>query len=179
MAGEKTINGKDYIMEIDTETPLSAAGGLAYRPMVCEVSSTFSITTEEQAVSNGCNGGWANSVPTTSAFSFSGEWQAINPQSGDPDAASMNEIALLAANKRQFWVRRKLVDGKTGVEIYREGRVWINQYEDTATTEDPFTFSADFVGKGEPIISGGLVGILYDSMGEPITKGDNLITVRT
>lgn len=181
MAGEKTLNGSNYIMEIDVTTPITEEHGLAYRPIVCEVTSTFSIDTDSQAVSNACSGFWRTDIPNSSGFAFTGEWQAINPRTGEPDAISANLIAKLAAGQTKFWARRKLKDGMTGAEIYREGRVWISRYEDTASIDEPFTFSADFMGHGQPILDPGYdyVGVLYETTGEkPITKGDNLIITK-
>lgn len=180
MAGENTLNGADYLVEIDIQTPITAEKGSAYNTVLCEVSSNFNISTEELAVSGGCSGDWKSSIPGRRGFGFSGEWQAIDPRTGDPSAISMNTIVELAATGAVFWIRRKLRDGNTGMEVYREGRVWINQYEDVATAEDPFTFTASFVGIGEPNISGGYeyIGVLHDSEGNIITKGENLIIVK-
>lgn len=152
MAGEQTLSGKDYILQIDTVTAVTAAKGVTYRPILCEVSSDFNIETDEQTVSNKCNGGWTSSTPNNSSFSFSGEFQAINPTTGEPSAASMNTIAQLAASRKKFWLKRSVKDVATGVEIIREGVVWISSYTDTAGTEDPFTFTADFTGVGQPLL---------------------------
>lgn len=154
MAGENTLSGKDYVMSIDTTTPITAPAGTDYNPILCEVSSDFNIDTDEQTVSNKCGGGWTNSNPNNSSWGFSGEWQAIDPATGDPSAASMDTIVGLAANRTKFWARRSLVDGATGtVQVVREGVVWISSYSDTAGTEDPFTFTADMVGVGQPILA--------------------------
>lgn len=153
MAGEIALSGKDYILYVDTTTPITAARGAVYVPILCEVSSDFNIETDEQTVSNKCNGGWSNSNPNTSSFSFSGEFQAIDPTTGDPSALSMNQVANLAATRQKFWLKRALKDDVTGVEIVREGVVWINSYTDTASAEDPFTFTADFTGVGEPLLT--------------------------
>lgn len=153
MAGEITLSGKDYILEIDTTTPITAARGAAYNPILCEVSSDFNIETDEQAITNKCNNGWGSSNPGNSTFSFSGEFQAIDPTTGDPDAASIDIVAGLAATKQKFWIRRVLKSGLTGTPIYREGVVWISSYTETAGTEDPFTFTADFNGVGEPVLT--------------------------
>lgn len=153
MAGEITLSGKDYIMEVDVVTAITAARGAVYNPILCEVSSDFNIETDEQTVTNKCNGGWNSPNPNRSSFSFSGEFQAIDPDSGDPSAVSMNQIANLAATRQRFWLRRSLMDPATGVQIVREGVVWINSYTDTASTEDPFTFTADFTGVGEPLLT--------------------------
>ena len=67
------LNGKDYILEIDEVTAITAPRGsnASYKPILCEVSSTFGIATDEQSVSNKCGGGWANSNPGDSSFTFS------------------------------------------------------------------------------------------------------------
>lgn len=150
MAGEITLSGKDYILQVDTTTAITAARGAAYHPILCEVSSDFSIETDEQTVSNKCNSGWTSSNPNNSSFSFSGEFQAIDPATGDPSALSANQIANLAANRTKFWLKRSLMDTATGVEIVREGVVWISSYSDSSGNEDPFTFTADFTGVGQP-----------------------------
>ncbi len=177
MAGEKVLDGKHYIVEIDTDTPVTEVMGLSYRPVLCEVSSSFGISTEEIGISNGCSLGWANSLPGQSSWDMSGEWQAINPLTGEPDAVTMTEVAQLAAGKRRFWIRRRLADGRAGAEIHREGVVWIRNYQDTASAEDPFTFTAEFTGIREPVIRGGFVGILHDAHDVPITVDDNYIVV--
>lgn len=153
MAGEITLSGKDYIIEIDADTSITATRGAAYEPILCEVSSDFNIETDEQTVTNKCNDGWGSSNPNNSSFSFSGEFQAIDPSTGDPAAASMNTIAQLAASRQKFWIRRVLKSGLAGTPIHREGVVWISSYTDTAGTEDPFTFTADFTGVGQPILT--------------------------
>lgn len=180
MAGENILNGRDYLVEIDIQTPITAERGMAYNTIVCEVASNFNISGDEIAVSGGCSGDWKSSIPGRRGFGFTGEWQAIDPRTGDPSVVSMNLIAELAAAGTIFWLRRKLRDGTTGMEVYREGRVWINQYEDVATAEDPFTFTATFVGVGQPNLSGGYdyIGVLHDSEGHPITKGENFIIVK-
>lgn len=153
MAGEITLNGKDYVLSIDSTTAVTAARGAAYKPILCEVSSDFSIETDEQSVSNKCNGGWASSNPNTSSFSFSGEFQAIDPATGDPSALSMQQIAQLAATRQKFWLKRSIKDGVTGVSVHREGVVWISSYSDSSSAEDPFTFTVEFTGVGQPILT--------------------------
>lgn len=152
MAGEITLSGKDYITYVDTTTAITAPRGLAYEPILCEVSSDFGIETDEQTITNKCNGGWSNSNPGNSSFNFSGEYQAIDPATGDPSALSMNEIAILASTRQKFWIKRALKDEITGVVVHREGVVWINSYSDSSTSEDPFTFTVDFTGVGQPLL---------------------------
>lgn len=181
MAGEQILNGRDYVLEIDIDTPIDADKGLAYRPIVCEVSSSFGISTTDIAISNSCTGRWSSRIPNKSEFSFSGEWQAINPLTGDPDAHSLNMVAFLAGSRRMFWARRKLKTGALGTEVYREGVVWINRFEDVAAAEEPFVFSADFIGLGAPNIDAGydVIGLLADSRRAPVVTGsDEFIVVK-
>lgn len=151
------LNGKDYILEIDDTTAITAARGsnANYKPIMCEVSSTFGITTDEQSVSNKCGGGWANSNPGDSSFTFSGEFHAIDPTTADSSAQSLAEIANLAVTKKKFWLRRtKSGDAAAGIPtIVREGVVYISNYSEETGTEDPFSFTADFTGVGVPLIT--------------------------
>lgn len=175
---EDILQGKDYIVEIDATTPTSALRGEAYLAVVCEVTSTFGIVTEGLAISAGCEGGWDRSKPYRSSWRMGGEWQAINFRTADPSSASLELISELAADQREFWVRRKLIDGRTGQDIYREGVAWISNYEETASAEDPFTFTAQFNGVGKPKLISSTLGILHDYKGSPITQDDNYIIVR-
>lgn len=151
------LNGKDYILEIDEVTTITAPRGsnASYKPILCEVSSTFGITTDEQSVSNKCGGGWSNSNPGDSSFTFSGEFQAIDPTTADASAISLANIANLAVTKKKFWLRRtKSGDAAAGVPtIVREGVVYISNYSEETGTEDPFSFTADFTGVGTPLIT--------------------------
>ena len=152
-----TLKGRDYVMEIDTESSITGTRGADanYKAILCEVSSDFNIETDETTpVSNKCTaqGGWANNEPNLSSWSFSGEWQAIDPGDATPSPVSMDEIAALAASKQKFWARRVLA-GETGVTVVREGLVWISSYNDTASTDDPFTFTATFTGVNAPLLA--------------------------
>lgn len=152
-----TLRGSDYVMEIDTTTSITASRGsdANYNAILCEVSSDFSIDTDETTpVSNKCvaQGGWSSTEPNTSTWEFSGEWQAIDPSTGAASAESMDDIAALAASKQKFWARRVLASG-TGVQVVREGLVWISSYNDSTNTDDPFTFTATMTGVGEPLLA--------------------------
>ena len=155
MAGEQTLPGMNYVLHIDQTTAVTAARGVAaqYKPILCEVSSDFNIETDEQTSVNKCNGGWANPAPNNSSFSFSGEFQAIDPLTGQPSPVSMNEIAALAASRKKFWLKRSIKDGATGAVVVREGVVWISSYSDTASAEEPFTFTVEFTGVGAPLLT--------------------------
>lgn len=145
----EVLNGKDYVIFIDTTTPVTAAKGAVYKPIMCEVSSSFSGTTDEQSVSNKCNGGFANSNPGTKSWTLSGEGQAID-DNAQPSATSMNEISELWKSGKKFWAKQAALDPSLNTPVFTEGVVWISSLERTAGTEDPFTFSYTLTGVGEP-----------------------------
>lgn len=146
---EEVLNGRDYVMFIDTVTAVTAPKGLVYRAVMCEVSSTFDGTTDEQAVSNKCNRGFKNSNPGDKGFTFAGEAQAID-DTALPSAASLNEIAELWKSGKKFWAKQASIDPSLATPVFTEGVVWISAYSRTAGNEDAFTFSYTFQGVGEP-----------------------------
>lgn len=155
MAGESLLNGKDYVLQIDTVTPVTADSGTPanYRTVACEVSHDFNIEKTTNQVSNKCGGGWNRSTFGNKNWGFSGEWQAVDPATGDPSAATLNEMASLAASDTEFWMRRGLFDPLSGKFLpVREGVVKYTNHAETSGTEDPFTFTGEFEGQGEPIL---------------------------
>ena len=155
MAGESLLNGKDFVLQIDTTTPVTADAGTEanYRTIACEVSHEFSIEKETNQVSNKCGGGWSRSTFGNKSWSMSYEGQAVDPDTLEPSDVSLDEIARLAATDQEFWVRRARIDGDTGAYVpYREGVVKATSFNETSGTTDPFTFTVDFEGQGEPIL---------------------------
>lgn len=155
MAGESLLNGKDYVLQIDTVTPVTAASGAEaeYRTIACEVSHEFGIEKTTNPVSNKCGGGWQRSAFGNKSWTFSYEGQAVDPATIEPSQVSLNEIASLAANDTEFWARRGLLDPTSGAFLpVREGVVKLTSFTETSGTEDPFTFTAEFEGQGEPIL---------------------------
>lgn len=145
----EVLNGKDYVISIDDVTPITSARGAAYKVTMCEVSSSFSGSTDEQSVSNKCNGGFSNSNPGIKSWEFSGEAQAID-ESAAPSAVSMNKMAELWKSGKKIWAKQSSLDPSLNTEVFTEGVVWVSSYERTAGTEDPFTFSYTLTGVGEP-----------------------------
>ena len=155
MAGESILAGKDYVLQIDTETPVTSESGTpgSYRTIACEVSHDFNIEKTTNQVSNKCGGGWNRSTFGNKGWGFSGEWQAVDPSTAEPSAASLNEMAGLAASDTEFWARRGLFDPGSGKFLpEREGVVKYTNHTETSGTEDPFTFTGEFEGQGEPIL---------------------------
>src|SRR5690606_15949484 len=132
------LNGKDYVLQIDTVTPVTNASGTDgnYETLACEVSHDFNIEKETNQASNKCGGGWARSTFGNKTWNFSGEWQAIDPTTADPSQASLDVVAALAANDQEFWVRRGLIDPISGAFLpHREGVVKLTSYTETAGTD--------------------------------------------
>lgn len=146
---DEVLNGLDYIMFIDTTTPIDSAP-VAYIPVMCETTSSFSGTTDAQEISNKCiAGGFGNSNPGTKTWEFTGEGHAID-ESGSPSRASFETIRDLWKSGQKFWARQANKDPLTGFVTMVEGVVWVSAYEQTVGTEDPFTFTYTFTGVGEP-----------------------------
>lgn len=149
------LNGKDYVLQVDTVTLVTASSGTDgnYETIACEVSHDFNIEKTTNQASNKCGGGWQRSSFGNKNWGFSYEGQAIDPDTAEASSASLNKIAGLAASDTEFWVRRGLIDPASGKFLpVREGVVKLISYTETAGTEDPFTFSAEFEGQGEPIL---------------------------
>lgn len=146
---KEALNGKDYWMFIDTVTEITASKGANYKAVMCEVSSSFSGTTDEQTVSNKCSGGWANSNPNTKSWTFSGEANAVD-ESGSPSLLSLNAIAELWKSGQKFWAKQAASDPSMLTDVFTEGVVWVSSFEQTFGNEDAVTFSYTFTGVGEP-----------------------------
>lgn len=149
---QETLNGNEYIVFIDSTTAITAAQGAAYEALMCMVSNGFSISVDAQDVSNKCNDGFGNSSPGTGSWEMSGDGHAIDEATGEPSATSYQSIAQLALDKTKFWAKIAHVDGVGGI-IHREGVVWISSYEETAGTDEPYSFSFTFTGVGKPLLA--------------------------
>lgn len=148
---QETLNGNDYIVFIDTTTDITATNGSDYEALMCMVSNGFSISVDAQDVNNKCNDGFGNSNPGTGSWEMSGDGHAID-ESGTPSATSYQAIAQLALDKTKFWAKIAHQTDNEGV-IHREGVVWISSYEETAGTDEPYSFSFTFTGVGKPLLA--------------------------
>lgn len=152
---EELLNGKDYVIQIDLLTATTATAGTPanYKTVACEVSHEFNIDKETNQAANKCGGGWGRSTNGNKSWGVTGEYQAIDPATGNISQVSVDEMARLAAEDRDFWWRRGLIDSDSGAFIpYREGVVKATGFSETAGTDEPFTFSVTFEGQGAPIL---------------------------
>jgi hypothetical protein len=143
------LNGTAYLIWIDVTTALTAERGLDYRPIVCGVSNGFGMDIESISTRNKCDGGYDQSKGGYLSWSFDMDGFAVGLKMADKIAkANFQEIALLALNKTEFWA--KMEDLETS--ITREGKVRITQYRETADLDSPYSFTANFIGIGKPIL---------------------------
>ena len=148
---QETLNGKDYIVFVDTTTATTADAGAAYEAVMCMVTNGFSMTRDSVEVSNKCNDGWGNSNPGTGSWEITGDGHAID-EAGTPSQTSYQTLAELAKSGDKFWAKIADVDTTGTSIIHREGVVWISSYDETAGTDEPYSFSFTFQGVGEPLL---------------------------
>lgn len=148
MAVEK-LSGNDYIILIDTTTPITEPAGLAYDPVMCMSSNGISITIEGIDVSDKCNDGWAGSLPGNGSWEITGTGNAID-ETLEPSAASYQTLFELAVAKTRFWMKMANKPANTNTPIIREGIGWLSAYSETADTDTPYAFDFTFTGVGIP-----------------------------
>lgn len=169
------LSGNSYLIWIDLITPLTAARGTFenYRPIVCGVSNGFGMDIESISTRNKLDGGYDQSLAGYLSWNFDLDGFAVGLKQADKLAkANFHEIALLARDKTEFWC--KMEDLETTVT--REGRVRITSYRETADNASPFSFTANFIGIGKPILEENIIKqvLATDSTGDIlVTDGNN------
>lgn len=163
-----TLNGSAYILLIDTVTPLTSSRGTFsnYRPVACGISNGFNMDIEGISTRNKTDGGYDNSQSGYLSWGFDMDGFAIGLKNADKLLkANFNEIAELAKSKRIFFL--KWEDAETSVT--REGKVRISSYKETASLEEPYSFTVSFVGIGEPYLSENIIKtVLATNPGENV-----------
>lgn len=152
----KTFNGTEFILWVDTVTPLTDPRGdnEEYRPIVCGTTNGFNMDFESISFRNKCDGGWDHSESGYGSWGFNMDGQAIGIKGSEAtEKANFDTIAQLALNKTRFWARMTDDQGT----ILREGKVRIGSYSESADMESPYAFTASFVGIGKPIIEDNIV----------------------
>lgn len=148
--GTKFYLEADLITDPATNT-YPAYPGANYLIIACAVSNGFSIAVADQDTSNKCDEGWGTSVAGQATFNFTIDGQIVSLTDTEEET-KMNAQALLQAaiDKQVFFVRMTGLPDE--VEFYREGKVRITSYEETAPNADAYTFTASFTGIGKPRI---------------------------
>lgn len=144
----QNLKGTDYVLEIDTETPTTALRGTDanFRLVACLTSNGLEISTASTEITNKCSDGNAESMPGLTSSTFSGEGQAVSITELEEDTMiNFEEIAALANDKEVFFIRMTNVAKST----YREAKVWMSSYGETAGNEELYTFTATFQVTGK------------------------------
>ena len=144
------LNGSVYILWIDVVTPITADRGNPeyYRPVVCGVSNGVNIDIESISTRNKCDGGFDQSESGYISWSFDLEGHAVGLRNSEASVkANFQEIADLALDKVKFWAKQEDVE----TSVTREGRVRIGSFKEVSAQDQPYSFSASFVGIGRPI----------------------------
>lgn len=175
------MNGTAYIIFIDTITPRTAERGTEanYRPVVCGVTNGFNMSFEAIQLRNKCDGGWDNTESGYGSWGLNLDGQAIALRNVEKlIKANFDEVANLAVKKRVFWAKMGDIDSKRVIE----GLVRIGSYNETADLEEPYSFTVEFVGLGEPIIEENafilVLGTSEDRLGILGDGNDNLILAK-
>lgn len=145
-----TYNGSLYVLFVDLVTPKTAERGnnANYKPIVCGTSNGVSLEQEGIVFRNKCDNGFEYSVPGYVTWGFDMEGHAIGVKNSEKLIKSnFQELARLLIDKVVFWAKMADVDN----QIVREGLVRISSYRETANMEEPYSFTASFVGIGKPI----------------------------
>lgn len=146
------LNGTDYLLFIDVVTPLTNARGTFanYRPIACGTGQGFNMEVEGITLRNKCDNGFDNSVSGYLSWGMDLDGFSIGLKNSEKILkANFNEIAELAKSKRIFWLKWE----DTNTSVTREGKVRISSYRETANLETPYSFTVNFVGIGEPLLS--------------------------
>lgn len=145
------MNGSSYLIFINTVTPRTAERGNPddYRPVVCAVTNGFNMFFEAISLRNKCDRGWDNTESGYGSWGFNFDGQAIALRNAETMIkANYDEVANLAVSKRVFWAKMADIDNKRVIE----GLVRIGSYTETADLEEPYSFTFELVGLGEPIL---------------------------
>lgn len=148
------LNGTAYVLWIDTDTsvmPREAERGNPeyYRPVVCGVSNGFGLDIESISTRNKQDSGYDQSEAGYLSWSFDMDGFAIGLRMAEKAIkANFEEIAQLALNKVTFWAKMEDVE----TTVTREGKVRITSYRETAGNGESYSFTANFIGVGKPIL---------------------------
>src|SRR5690606_14656159 len=106
------LNGNDYIVFIDTTTPITDAAGAAYRPVVCSSSAGISGSRAVIEGSDKCNDGFADALPGNATNTITGTGNAID-ETLEPSADSFEELLNLYQDGTEFWMKIANKSGST------------------------------------------------------------------
>jgi TP901-1 family phage major tail protein len=144
MANRTYIDGKDvvlFIKRINATVPETT-----FNTIACLDSNDFSGSVEKKVVNNKCTGGWEDGIAGNGTWSITGSGQAIT----DTEAAEVN-YQILA----DIWIKKEVVEIKMANadgSYYRAGEALVTDFSETASTDEPLSFTITFNGLGLPVI---------------------------
>ena len=150
------LNGTDYLLYVDLLTPLtSSRGTLAnYRPIACGTSNGFNMDSEAISLRNKCDNGFDNSRPGYISWGMDIDGFAVGLRNSEKILkANFSELADIMKSKKIFWLKWEDIN----TSVTREGKAWISSFRETAGHETPYSFTANFVGVGEPFLSENII----------------------
>jgi hypothetical protein len=139
------LNSNDYIVFIDTTTPITAPSGTQYRPVMCISSSGISGSRSVIEVNDKCNDGFA--LPGNATNTLTGSGNAID-ETLEPSADSFEELLNLYQDGTVHWVKIANKSGNSATAVIREGVGFITDYSETQDTDTPYTFDFTYRIKG-------------------------------
>ena len=144
MAQRVYIDGKDVVLflkRINATVPETT-----FKTIACLDNNDFSGNVEKKVVNNKCTAGWEDGIAGNGTWSVTGSGQAIS----DVDTAEVNYQTLA-----DVWVKKETVEVKMANadgSYYRAGEAIITDFSETASTDEPLSFSITFNGLGTPVI---------------------------
>lgn len=150
MAEREFKNGTEFVLYIDTVTPITAESPAApdspnWRMIACLNTNGIEGSTDEIDTTTKCSGNWKSAIPGDRNWTMSGDGAAVDLS--DEEAlieANYNELLKLWADGEQFWVS----SFDASREIFRAGVTYLSAYSESADRNTLFSFSSTFMGKG-------------------------------
>lgn len=166
------LNGSNFLIWIDSDTPTTADRPLNLRPFVCGTSNGFNAQAESISLRNKEDGGFDNSESGYISWGFDLDGYAVGIKMADRTAkANFEELADIFFRKRAIWVCQQDI----ALSVVRFGVCRIGDWKETANQNTPYSFSCQFVGKGKPTLESNIFRILLatETTGETILNDGN------
>lgn len=144
MAQRVYINGKDVVLFVKRINAVSPE--TTFKTIACLDSNDFSGSVEKKTINNKCTGGWEGGISGIGNWTISASGQAI----ATAEAAEVNYQSLV-----DIWIKKETVEIKMANadgSYYRAGEALITDFSETASTDEPLSFSATFSGLGVPVV---------------------------
>lgn len=121
-----------------------------YKLIACTTSNGFTASREEIDVSNKCSEGWSDSLSGRGSFGFSLDGQLVSLADDAEAALKVTNQELLQAmlDEKSFFMKLTNLEE----DVYREGKVRLTSYDETAGNQEAYTFTASASGIGKPRI---------------------------